>query len=202
MESVNMINVDENGFVLDFIEVPLYDEDGKPNGLLNSPFIVPIYEEPFFLAKWDFDLKKWIEGNPEEALQNARMNKTNSLRYSCDAYIEQGFSYGDCEFYFTKEDQRIFDMQLTFCLAFPEDDQVFWKTKNNGVKAFNRADFFLICRAAKDHFSNNKGALWQLEDYINNLQTVEEINQLGSFEECLHLLEQTGSFKNQESTES
>jgi len=198
MESVNMINIDADGLVLDFIEVPLYDEEGNPNGLLNSPFVVPLYEEPFHLPKWDFELKKWIEGNPGEALESAKINKINSLRYGCDTHIEGGFTYNEYEFFFTKEDQRIFDMQLTFCLAFPEDDQVPWKTKNSGVEIFTRDEFFLICRAAKNHYSANKGALWQLEGYINNLQTVEEINQLGSFEDCLHLIDQTGAIKSPE----
>ena len=197
-----MINVDENGFVIEFIQVPLYDEDGNPNGLLNSPYVVPLYEEPFARAKWDFELKKWVEGAPEVALEDTKINKINSLRYGCDAVIESGFTHNGDEFFFTKEDQRLFDMQLTFCLAFPEDNFVPWKTKNNGKKNFTRDEFFQVCRSAKEHYRQTKGKLWQLEDYINSLQKVEEINQLGSFEECLALLEQTGSFKNQESTES
>jgi len=180
-----LTSINEEGYAIESLIIPLYDEEGNPNGLLNSPYLVPPNSEGFWKAKWDFDLKKWTEGNPEAALNAKKEGLIERYSLECDASIGDSFFYNGDEFPFKKlEDQQLFSMQLSFCLAFPEEEPIAWKTRNNGVKEFTREEFFNICKAGSNHLRGNLGALWKLEAYIEGLTSIEELDALGSFEEA------------------
>lgn len=179
-----LINVDENGFMLGPVEVDLFDENGNPSPLLNSKYLVKGDEEGgFYTPKWDFEKLMWTEGTPDKALELAKINKIARFTSECNTIIDNGFTWNGFDFMFTKsKDQPLFDMQLTFALKNTEKNTFPWKTKNMGVKIFTRDEFFSICDAAEEHLTTNTQALWQLEEYINGLDTMDKVNALESFE--------------------
>lgn len=191
METTLRTQIDEDGhIVVRYLEVPLHDEKGNPNPELDNPLLVQPPEAPFYEPKWDFETLAWTEGAPEEALAGARKGKSNSVRVQCDEYISLGFSYNGDDFYFTLTDQNLFGLQLLMCVAFPEDNAtVKWLTKNNGPKLFTREEFFAVCKAGNAHFRKHKDNLWAISGIINTLTDVDEINNLGDYQECLQLLE-------------
>lgn len=180
---VILINVDESGFEIEPVEVDLLDENGNPNPILNSPFLVPPNGDPFWRPKWDFDAKKWTEGDPVTALKMAKDAKKEQFEIECNECIDKGFEYNGDIFAFTKlKDQPLFTMRLVYLLADPNENEIEWKTSNNGVKIFTRDEFISICQEGKRHFTENTGALWRLEGLISNIETMDELNSLTDFE--------------------
>ena len=191
METVLRTRIDEDGHIVDcYLEIPLYDEEGSPNKELDNPLLVPPPEDPFYEPKWDFEALVWTEGAPEEAISGARKGKINSLRVQCDEYIVRGFSYNGDDFFFTTNDLNLLGLQLLMFVSFPDDaDTVSWLTKNEGPKMFTRDEFFGICKAGYAHFRHHKDNLWSISAIVNRMTNVAEINNLGTYEECLQLLQ-------------
>jgi hypothetical protein len=163
--------------------VDLYDEEGNRNPLLDSPFLVPSNEKALWRPKWDFEKGEWTEGDIDTAIQMTKLEKKQQFKTECNRLIEEGFSYNEDHFNFRKGDGRDnLESQLIYLLAFPDDDNIAWKTENNGVKIFSRDEFFNICKAGKEHYRENTGALWELEAYIDALTSLEELNSLTDFE--------------------
>jgi hypothetical protein len=188
-EIVILINVDENGYSLGAVEVDLLDENGDRNPLLDSPFLVPINSKGgFYRPRWDFEKLEWIEGDPALAIEMKKPEIKQQFKNDCNRLIEAGFTYNEDTFYFDKEAQLDFTMQLTYMNAGLAPDEIAWKTMDKGVKIFNREQFFSICQAAHDHYRENKGALWKLEAYIDGLTSLDELNSLTDFESAKELV--------------
>lgn len=183
-----LTNVDENGFSLGSVEVDLLDENGNRNPLLDSPFLVPPNSQGFYRPKWDFEKLIWTEGDPETAITMTKFNLKQQFKSECNRLIEAGFTSDDMTFYFDKDAQADFTMQLTYINAGLAPDELAWKTMDKGVKIFNREQFFSICQAAHDHYRENKGALWKLEAYIDGLTSLDELNSLTDFESAKELV--------------
>ncbi|AIW03475.1 tail fiber protein [Bacillus phage Moonbeam] len=181
---VVLTQVDEDGFVLDSLIIPLYDEEGNPNGILNSPYLVPPNGDGLWKPKWDFDNKVWTEGDKVAAFQATKDRLIERFNIECDNIIGDSFTYGDYEFHFRKtQDQIWLNMQLTFCLAYPSDELIEWKTKNAGPQYFTRDEFFNICVAGSKHLKGNLRTLWALEKYITDATTEDQLAMLTTFEE-------------------
>lgn len=184
-----LINVDENGFAIEPIEVDLYDEEGNRNPLLDSPFLVPPNSTGgFWLPKWDFENLKWTEGDPETALKMKKEERKQQFKQECNELIESGFTHDNDRFFFDKEAQLDFTMQLTYMNAGLAGDEITWKTMDNDVKIYTKEQFFAICQAGNNHYRENKGALWRLEVYIDNLTSLDELNSLTDFEAAKQLV--------------
>jgi hypothetical protein len=187
---VILINIDENGFAIEPVEVDLEDEQGNRNPLLDSPFLVqPNSTGGFWKPKWDFDKLMWTEGDPETALKMKKQEKKLQFKNQCDELIEAGFEYNGERFFFDKEAQLDFTMQLTYINAGLDDDKFEWKTMDNDVKIYNREQFFSICQAGNNHYRENKGALWRLEVYIDSLTSLDELTSLGDFKTARQLVQ-------------
>jgi hypothetical protein len=186
---VILINIDENGFMIEPVEVDLLDEQGNRNPLLDSPYLVEGDSTGgFWRPKWDFEKLMWTEGDPETALKMKKQEKKLQFKTECNELIEAGFVYEDMTFYFDKDSQADFTMQLTYTNAGLAPDEIAWKTMDKGVKIFNREQFFSICQAAHDHYRENKGALWKLEAYIDGITSLDELNSLTDFESSKKLV--------------
>lgn len=178
-----LTNVDEDGFSLGPVEVDLLDENGNRNPLLDSPFLVPPNSQGFWRPKWDFEKKEWTEGDMDTAIKMTKESKKQQFKTECDEVVERGFLYNGDSFDFRKDEGRAnLESQLLFLLAFQDEESIAWKTENNGVKIFSRDEFFNICKAGKEHYRENTGALWKLEAYIDGLTSLEELNSLTDFE--------------------
>jgi hypothetical protein len=184
-----LTNVDENGYSLGSVEVDLLDENGNRNPLLDSPFLVPPNSQGFYRPKWDFEKLEWTEGNVELALEMTKINLKQQFKLDCNRLIETGFEYDGDRFYFDKDAQLDFTMQLTYINAgIAEGENYTWKTLDNDVKIYTKEQFFEVCRAANNHYRENKGALWRLEVYIDGLTSLDELNSLTDFETAKQLI--------------
>lgn len=187
---VILINIDENGFMIEPVEVDLLDEQGNRNPLLDSPYLVEGDSTGgFWRPKWDFEKLIWTEGDPETALKMKKQEKKLQFKTECNELIEKGFVHDGNTFYFDKDSQLDFTMKLTYMNSgLGNPDEITWKTMDKGVKIFNREQFFSICQAAHDHYEGNKGALWKLEAYIDALTSLDELNSLTDFESSKELV--------------
>lgn len=202
---VVLINVDEEGYQVDVVEVDLYDEEGNSNPLLESPFLVPPNTKSLYKPRWDFEALEWVEGSPEQALAVAKRNKIAEYERDCQLAINSGFIYNGDEFVFSlPKDQLLFTMQLLATIAMPEETgtTITWKTKNNGLKQFNQEEFRQLCLAGKKHLDLNNGVYWSMEDFIEGLTDIQAIESLGNFEWAKEeLIKQKQAEENQESYE-
>lgn len=184
-----LTNVDENGFSLGSVEVDLLDENGNRNPLLDSPFLVRPNSQGFYRPKWDFEKLEWTEGDVETAIKMTKLNLKQQFKQECNRLIESGFEHDGERFFFDKEAQLDFTMQLTYINAGLAGDIFEWKTLDNNVKIYNREQFFSICQAGNNHYRENKGALWRLEVYIDGLTSLDELNSLTDFETAKQLVQ-------------
>lgn len=183
-----LTNIDENGFSLGSVEVDLLDENGNRNPLLDSPFLVPPNSQGFYRPKWDFEKLEWTEGDVETAIEMTKINLKQQFKTECNRLIEAGFEHDGERFFFDKESQLDFTMQLTYVNAGLAEDEITWKTMDGDVKIYTKEQFFAICQAGNNHYRENKGSLWRLEVYIDNLTSLDELNSLTDFEAAKQLV--------------
>jgi len=67
-------------------------------------------------------------------------------------------------------------------------ESVQWMTENNSVKEFTRDEFFAVCQAGEAWKRTAIGNYWKLKDYISNVDDVDTLNSMGSFEDAIKLV--------------
>jgi hypothetical protein len=136
---------------------------------------------PFYNAKWDLTLNKWIEGaDLSLILEPLRKAKVEQLNNDCQVAIHKGFEYNGDFFQFNDKDQANFNQQLSLLLLDSTITEVQWKTENNGVKIFPKEVFIQACKAGEVHKRNNIGRYWQLKNHVltYDFTTVEELQSI------------------------
>jgi hypothetical protein len=177
--------VDEEGFMIEPVIVHLFDENGEPITELPAN-LVPPNQKSLATPRWDFEMKQWVEGDASKALEHARKMLMERYNSECNQYIEKGFYYNGNLFAFSMvKDQPNFAQQMTFLLLRPDITTLQWKTENNGVKNFTRDEFFSICQAGEIHKRQNIAKYWSLKEYVNTLESIEEIENMPTFEEAV-----------------
>ncbi|MEH7207618.1 hypothetical protein V7094_15470 [Priestia megaterium] len=190
---VVLIQVDENGFEVEPVIFNLYDEEGNPvTDIPNN--LVPPNQNRLMTPKWDFEAKQWTEGDPEKALELDRNMAIDRLHAECTAYIENGFTYNGNFYAFSMvKDQANFIQQMSYLLLRPDIESVEWKTEDNGKVILSRDEFFAVCGAGEVWKRSNMSDYWDLEVYVGGLTTLEEIDNLGTFEEAVAKMKQAQS---------
>lgn len=187
---VVLIEVDENGFEVEPVIFNLYDEEGNPVTEIPNN-LVPPNQNRLMTPKWDFEAKQWVESDPEKALQLDKDMAIYRLHAECTAYIENGFTHNGNFYAFSMaKDQANFNQQLTYLLANPNITQVEWKTENNGKVLLSRNEFFEVCGAGEVWKRSNMSDYWDLEAYIKGLTSLEDVDNLGTFEEAVAKMKQ------------
>lgn len=192
---VERARVDDDGNYIEAVLVEDTDENGDP--VVFPPNLVPPNTAGgIWLPKWNFNLLRWEEGDPDRALRENKSNKIFQYESECNALIEKGFEHNGDFFRFLKDpDQDNFTQQLVVLMASivmgtPLDDKpIEWMTENNGAKLFNKDEFFAVCQAGMVHKRSLLSAKWQLINYINNdVHDLETLNSLGDFETAKNIV--------------
>ncbi|XQD02728.1 hypothetical protein ACNSOF_21290 (plasmid) [Bacillus subtilis] len=111
-------------------------------------------------------------------LETAKRKKLEELNYECNQRILSGFEYEGYVFQFNEKDQANFLQQLSLLLLDDSVSTVVWKTENEGVQQFTREQFIEACKCGESHKRNNISHYWELKDYVNSLNSVEEIQKV------------------------
>lgn len=190
------VEVDEEGFEIEPIIFKLYDEEGNPVDIPHN--LVPPNTYSLFKPKWDFEAKKWVEGDVDVAIREIKKMAKARLHAECTAYIEKGFMHNGNFYAFSiAKDQANFSQQMSYLLLRPDIKTVEWKTENNGKVVLTRDEFFSVCMAGEVWKRSNMSNEWDLEAYIDGLDDLDKLNNLGTFEEAVAKMKQDKASENQ-----
>lgn len=170
-----LAQVDADGFYIDSYVLPFYDAENNP--IEYGEFYVTMDGfGGFARAKWDFDLGKWVEGDPVWALQLAKDFAIQQIGFEINDIVADGFTYNGYDFGYGESDQYQFNTQMMNLMLRPTLTSVKLLTKNAGYVTFTKAQFFEIYdtgEALKVSTDDNYRALDTVIQGINDISTLK-----------------------------
>lgn len=166
--------IDEDGFIIEPIVVLTMD-------VLQKHEIKDIVPEGLYTPKWDYSSKNWVEGaSLNEVLTPLKTSKAEELSSMCNQLIEKGFFHNGDLFQFNMIDQSNFNQQLSMIPLDTNISTIYWKTENNGVKAFTKDEFIAICKTGEYHKKSHITHYWNLKNYIftHNFEGLTELTSI------------------------
>ncbi|MED3976196.1 hypothetical protein P4639_22620 [Priestia megaterium] len=112
------------------------------------------------------------------------------LSRECSEMIEEGFEYNGEHFSYDMKDQSNFNEQLMLLTLDEDDEEVEWKTRDNGYKTFSRDEFIAICKQGKKRKTYLKKGLDIMRNNINQMTKVEDLFKVQDFKTELDKIKQ------------
>ncbi|MBY0094951.1 hypothetical protein H7S74_30405 [Priestia aryabhattai] len=181
--------INDEGFVIDQVYVNAINEDGT---IIKEypPNIVPLNTtKRLWLPKWDFELKDWIEGNPELALSEVKRMLIERYRFESYYLLGDGFDYKGNLISYTDYDQQQFSTQIMMFFMRPTVTTAKWMTLNNGYQTFTKDQFFEMYDKGEALKVEVEDLYNRMVDYVNSMTDFNAVDAMPSFKEAMKLIQ-------------